>query len=67
MCPFNPEPPKCPIPAATAAPQRNIKPMTRLERRALKDKVALEKGRLMQVRVEEVQQYMLLVGTAVSQ
>lgn len=29
--------------------QRNIKPMTRPERRALKDKVALEKGRLMQV------------------
>lgn len=30
--------------------QRNIKPMTRPERRALKDKVALEKGRLMQAR-----------------
>lgn len=30
--------------------QRNIKPMTRPERRALKDKAALEKSRLMQVR-----------------
>lgn len=29
--------------------QRNIKPMTRPERRALKDTVALEKSRLMQV------------------
>lgn len=53
MCPFN-RPAAYPIAAAAAAGaarQRNIKPMTRAERRALKDKVALEKGRLLQVRI----------------
>lgn len=56
MCLFN-RPTACPIAAAASAAggggagarQRNIKPMTRAERRALKDKVALEKGRLLQV------------------